>query len=303
MPSHLLREFLENNYVGKRLNLQEDSADQIRYSLNLFEKWLGRPAQAKDLSKRTVVDWMRWLAQSRAPSTVNSKRGAIVSLWNAMAECGLCPPPYRIPKLRQPARIPVAWTLEEVNKIFQQCAQLPGVWDGVPISLCWIMGILVLWDTAGRVSLLLKAKLEHVLLEHGKLLVPAENLKGRRADKLFTLHQQTLAVIRLTLPYPRERLFPFPHRKKRIWAHLKRILRMAGLPDDRKHMFHCFRRSSESYAARERGVQWAAAAVGHSVDVALRSYISPLIAPTQPALVQALPRPELPPYPQLRIVS
>ena len=108
--------------------------------------------------------------------------------------------------------------------------------------------------------------------------MPAEHRKGRRRDRLYTLHAQTMEVFRSTLPSPRRRVFPFPYKHRQIWSHLKRILDAAGLPSDKKHMYHCLRRSAESYAAAERGAQWAADAVGHAVEVARRSYISPLIA-------------------------
>jgi hypothetical protein len=86
-------------------------------------------------------------------------------------------------------------------------------------------------------------------------------------------------------------LFPFPHGDRRLWEHLKAILRAAGLPADRTHMFHCFRRSTESYAAAARGIQWAADAIGHSAAVAKRSYVARAIAPG-PKLIDAIPRPD-----------
>lgn len=302
MSSAVLTTFLEAVYIPERPNLLSNSADQLRIAVRAFDRWLGRPAEASDLTKQRIVEWMQCIASTCSSRTANSKRGAILSIWNAMAEHGLCPPPYRVPKLRQPQRIPVAWTLDQVNKIFEACANLPGEWEGVPVSLCWIMAILVFWDTAGRLQLVLRARVRDVLLDHGKLFVPAEHIKGRRADQLITLHPQTLAVIRLTLPSQRELLFPYPYHKRRLHIHFKQILRSAGLPDDRQHMFHCFRRTAESYAARERGVEWAAAAVGHSVQVAKQSYISPMIVPTKPELVEALPRPTIPDRPVLRLV-
>lgn len=298
-----LSQFLESVYLAERPDIQEGSAEQLRIAVRLFERWLGRPAEAKDLSAATLVAWMKWLAAERSPRTVNSKRGAILAVWNAMADRGLCDPPRRLPKLREPERIPVAWTIEEINAIFETCMRLPGEWEGVPVSLCWIVAILVCWDTAGRLELVLRARVRDVLFDRKKLFVPAEHIKGKRRDELIDLHEQTLHAIALTLPSNRERLFPFPFKRRAVWTHLKRILRAADLPDDRQHMFHCFRRTAESYAARERGLEWAAAAVGHSVEVARRSYISPLIVRTRPQLIEALPRPTIPAYTQLRVVS
>jgi hypothetical protein len=57
-------------------------------------------------------------------------------------------------------------------------------------------------------------------------------------------------------------------------------------------MFHCLRRSAESYAALDKGVQWAADAIGHSAEVAKRHYVNQDIAPG-PKLIDALPRPQV----------
>ena len=87
-----------------------------------------------------------------------------------------CPPPGKIPKLREPGRIPVAWTLGQVNRIFKAVDQLQGDWDGVPIGLAWRIGLLVFWDTGSRLGAVLGARLRHIDLVARTLLVPAENI-------------------------------------------------------------------------------------------------------------------------------
>ncbi len=285
-----IREFVEGQYLAMRPDLTEGSAKQLRTGLNLFERWLGRAATFSDLRRDNVLQWMRWLSDGRSPATVNSKRRAIIAIWNAAAEDGLCEPPGKVAKVREPRRIPVAWTLQQINRIFAAVSELPGEWSGVPVSLCWRIGLLVFWDTGSRLQVILKAHLDHVDLDAQTLFVPAEHLKGRKADRLFVLHEQTIDAIRQSLPSSREFLFPFPWQPCQMQPHLKRILKSAGLPSDSKRMFHCFRRTVSSLAAAQRGVEFSAAAIGHSVDVAKRSYISPLIY-REPSLIDALPRP------------
>jgi integrase len=244
------------------------------------------------LTRDNVLAWMRWLSDGRSPATVNSKRRALLTLWREAAEQGLCEPPPKIPKLKEPQRIPVAWTLGEIERIFAATEELTGEWDGVPVGLCWRIALLVFWDTGCRLGAVLGARLANVDMEAGTLFVPAEHLKGQREDRIFRLHPQTVAMIWESLPSEREMLFPYPYSHHRIWRYLKRILRSAGLPCDRHRMFHCFRRTAESYAAAERGIEWAASAIGHSVEVAKQSYVSPQIC-KPPALIDALPRPTL----------
>lgn len=287
-----LQDFLEGQYLPARLNMTAGSAEQIRVSLGLFDRWLGRPATFADLSKESLLAWMRWLAESRAPATVNSKRAALLALWNQATEDGLCVPSSRIPKAREPRRLPIAWTLGEVESILHAADKLSGTWNGISVALAWRVAFLVFWDTGCRLRTVLKAELRHVDVGARTLYVPAEHVKGRRADRMFLLHEQTVAAIGESLPSSRKMLFPFPFGRRQIWQHLKRILRAAGLPCDRRRMFHCFRRSAESHAAASRGIEFAAAAIGHGVEVARRSYVSPLIC-RPPALIDGLPRPRL----------
>ncbi len=291
-PAQDLRGFLESVYLRERPDFAPGSAKQIRSAVNLYSRWLRHSATFQDLSRDSLLSWMQWLRDGRSPATVNSKRRAIVTLWREAAEQGFCEPPPKIPQLREPRRIPVAWTITELEQIFAASNELMGTWQGVPVGLCWRIALLIFWDTGCRLAAVLGARLSDVDLEARTLYVPAEHIKGRRADRIFRLHPQTMGTIRESLPSSREKLFPYPYSPHRIWRYLKRILRSAGLPDDRKRMFHCLRRTAESYAARERGIEWAAAAVGHSVEVAKASYISPTIY-RPPALIEALPRPRI----------
>ncbi len=283
-----LSRFLETAYIPERLDLTDGTVAQLRVAVRMLSRYLERDATVADLSREVVLAWMRWLHQSRAPATVNSKRRAIVAIWNAAAERDLCSLPHRIPKLKEPRRIPVTWNMSEVDRIFAVLSRLPGEWSGVPVPLCWRIALLVFWDTGNRLNPVMQATLSQVDLAAGTMLVPAEHVKGRGEDRVHWLHSQTLDSIRASLPSRREKLFPFPWGMTQVWRHLKKILRDARLPDDSKHMFHCFRRTAESYAAAERGVAWAASAIGHSVAVAKKSYVSPAIC-RPPALVEALP--------------
>ena len=281
-----------DTYLLDRLDLARGTVGQMRIAVRLLGQYIqGEPTLA-DLTKPTLLAWMRWLTKGRAPATVNSKRRAILCLWNAAADQDLCPPPPKIAKLKEPRRIPVAWTLPEVERLFGAIDKLPGRWEGVPVACCWRLAVLLLWDSGARLDALMRARPRDVDLTHAVWHVPAEHIKGRREDREFRLHPQTVAAVAASLPSGRRLLFPFPCGRRQVWLHLKRILRSAGLPDDRKRMFHCLRRSAESYAAAERGVAWAASAIGHSVAVARKSYVSPAIC-QPPALVEALPRPKL----------
>jgi len=291
-----LERFLQAEYLRGRW-LDPKTQQQMAISVRLLDRWAretGRqsPVQLHDLTRNLIIDWMMWLGKCRQPKTVNNKRGDVLTLWREGNRQGKCGPAEEVRKMPEPNREPTAWTLAEIDAIFEQCNRLPGTWDGVRVSLAWKIGFLLFWDTGGRLGEVIQAKMPQLRLNEKSLHVPAEHRKGKRADKIYALHDQTLDVILASLPTSRQRIFPFPYQRRQVWPHLKRILRAANLPDDREHMFHCFRRSAESYAARDRGVQWAADAIGHSVEVAKRHYINQQIAPG-PRLIDVLPRPQV----------
>jgi integrase len=288
-----IADYLQSVYLPPRLDLAAGSAEQLRIAIRRFSVWLGREAQLPDLAPDTLLAWMQALrADGLAPATINSRRLSLLAIWNDAAERGLIPPPpRRLPRLRVPDRTPEAFTLDEMRRLMEACRRVPGLWGGVPAALCWQLAISVLWDTAARVGSLLAARMTDVDLERCLWHVPAEAVKGRRADRLFRLHPDTVALIRESVTDwpPRELLFPFPWGERQVWRHLGRILQDAELPTDRRHKFHCVRRSSESYAAAQIGIAGAAELVGHSEQVARRHYVCPRIA-GQRALIDVLPR-------------
>lgn len=289
--SWFLATYLDQVYTPSHPGIQPRSVEQLRCSISLLERYAGGPLVLTDLSRLLVGAWMRWLEQQRAPATVNAKRSAILTLWRAAAEADLANPCPRIPKLVEPRRIPTAWTMKEISAILAACAKAPGRWGPLKAQDAWPGLILLLWDTGARIGTAMAARLADLDLRRRTWHAPATHMKGRREDRLFVLSRQTIAALGPISKPDRERLFPYPFHPRQLWPDYKAILRRANLPDDRVHLFHCVRRSAESHAARRRGVEWAAAAVGHRREVAERSYISPQIC-RQPRLIDALPRPK-----------
>jgi len=287
----LLLTDLLNRYVSGRLGLGNNAAQQMAISVRLLDRHLGRPATLSDLSEELLVHWLRAMRQAgRSPATCNSKRGSLLTLWRYAARLRLCPPAPEVDRFVEPDRLPAVWSLEEVGRLLAAASEERGRWGGVRASLCWRIAIGLIWDTGVRIGSVLRARLASVDIDRGWWHVPAEHCKGGRGDRLFRLHAETMDFIKLSLSHPREMLVPYPRHPRRIFLDLKRILARAGLPSDRSRMFHCLRRTAESYGAAAGGIEWAAAAVGHSVTVARRSYVSPMVAPG-PTLADVLPRP------------
>lgn len=288
------------------------SVGQLRVALNSFERFIARPvpggpagATLAQLNRSKLLDWRNARrAAGRRPATINSQVGSLLALWNFAAERGAIAPPPRIRHLVEGLDPPAAWTLEQFGRIVEAARRAPGKIDGVPAALVWEIALAVLWDTACRVGEVFWAEVAEIDLEQRTWSVPAAKRKGGRVGKLYRLHPDTIALIRASLGAPRRWLLPFPSRGAArpidtFRRRFRRIVQAAGLPADRRHLFHCIRRTAESHAAAARGIAWAAEAVGHGESVARRHYIAPsIVAP--PALIDALPRP---PAPALRVMS
>jgi len=280
---------LLTSYVSEHPDLADCSRQALTYSLNNFRKFLGHEPVVEDLNKTTILAWMAWAGQKQSPRSVNHHRTNLLSLWNFAADLELIQPPRRIPKRKEPHREPVVWTLEDVQRLYSATDLLEGEWCGVPIRLAWKVALAVLYDTAARIGTLFQADLTEINLTTGQWHVPYNHLKGGRADRIFQLHADTISVIQDSLITPRKKLWPFPFGRRQLWFHWRKLLNLAGLQYDRHRGFHCLRRTAESYAAANMGIEFAAAAVGHSVEIARKHYISSTICKS-PNLIDGLPR-------------
>jgi integrase len=292
----LLRLYLRSRHVGR------EHAGQLASAVRSLSAWLSRPATTDDLSRDNATGWLNSLSPGLSAASVNRYRRNLLALWNFAADLEVCRPPRKVPRVTEPQRIPVAWSMDDFCRLLEAADQATGFWAGIPAALCWRAGLLLLWDTAARIGELLVARTSEFDAASATWLVPAEHRKGRRADKLYRLHPETVTAVLATCPEDRHSLWPFPSARRQVWPAFKEVLGIAGLPADRAHLFHCIRRTSESHAAAVMGIAWAAAATGHSEAVARASYVSPLIA-APPALVDVLPRPHSPTGPRFRIVG
>jgi len=262
--------------------------------------YYGRPPIVADLTRDGVHAWLDALAaDGRKNATINSKRSAILALWNFCADEIELRPPRRVKRWKRAADEPVGWTAEQFASLLQATDRMRGTWYGVPASLCWRFALLVCYDTACRFGELWHARAEAVDLDSGRWTVPAEHTKTGQG-RTYALHPDTCAAIAATLDAPRVRLWPFPCRRRQVWVHFDRLLCLADLPRGRKRKWHCLRRTAESLAAKQRGTAWAAEAVGHTEQVAKRHYLVPDLYEA-PRLIDALPRPD--PAPALSIFA
>ncbi|MFH1923801.1 MAG: phage integrase SAM-like domain-containing protein [Planctomycetota bacterium] len=271
--------FLRETYVPERMvGSSPGSVEQNAVAVRRFSRQLGRPSMIEDLTDESLSGHLGWLLdQGLSRATVNSSRGSLVSLWRHAYRKKLLTELPTVEKLKEYKRLPEAWTLEELARLLQACAETPGWIGGLKACDFWQALVLVLYRTGLRRRADMEIEQSHVDLQTGWLFVPGENQK-QKADQRFRLSEDAMdAIRRIWLP-PRRLLFPWPNRLRRLYYRFDTILGRSGLPSTRKDKFHKIRRTTASYIAKVAGAEAAGRQLGHSGSDVTKRYIDPTIA-------------------------
>ncbi len=279
-----LREVFEQMYIPHKLAGASDSTcRQYRASLKNFDLFLAsiginRPAEICDLRDDLVHRVAYWLVKERKcrPHSALKLQENLLAIWRFLVSRHFILDSPDVKMINVPKLIPTAWTKEQLRTLWQACQKQEGEYSGIPCSLWWHALHSVIWDTGERISAVMQCRWTDLDLEGGYLHVQAEYRKGKTEDRLFRLHPDTVSLLdrmRNTVNGP---IFPPPRGKvTNLWNHYKALLRGAGLPDDRSHMFHCLRRSTASWLEVAGGD--ATEQLGHSSREITKKYLDPRI--------------------------
>jgi integrase len=241
-PATPLLDVCNDTYFPQRLTItSKDTTRQYEIALRFFGRHLGHTPLLSDLTDDNLYAFIRHLQDlGLATTTINDRVGRLRALMEWLGRRKHIDRLPTVERLREPRRIPQAWTEEQLVKLFASVAQEDRDVGIIPGRLWWRACFALAWNTSERVSALMS--LEWSWLDGDKLHVPAESRKGRRRDMLYTLWDETLATLEPLREYGCEHILEFPH----CWPHtfylrFGRILDRAGLPNDRKHKTHCLR--------------------------------------------------------------
>jgi excisionase family DNA binding protein len=258
------------------------TVEHYAYTINVFGEMLGRLATIADLTDDNVLALMRHVTdQGRAAATANSYRKCVVALWAWLAKRRYVDYWPAVPKLPEPKRVPRAWSQEELARLIQACRETPGTIGAVPSPHWWLAFHGVAWDTGARTGELLSLEWAWLDTSRGILTVPAEKRKGKTKDAAYQLMEDTLKCLeRIRTPHPLI-FFGLGH-KSSFWQRYGRLLKRAGLPNNRYTKPQKLRRSHASWLKLAGGD--ATASLGHSTDAVTRqSYLDPTISNEAPA--------------------
>jgi integrase len=288
-----LRQFLDQVYAPLRLIGTTGSGHrQYRTLVNRLAAFLEREPMLSDLNETTVAAFLaNTVATGRGPVTANSRLRIIRTL-HRFARRKKFPVPDLddVDKLPVPKRLPKAWTMAEMETLLAACERMTGRLMGVPESRYWKALILAIYDTGLRISAAREIRWNEIDFATGVLFVPAERMKNL-VEQTFTLHPQTIEAIVATLPPRRRLVFSWPFSKPHVlWDRLRKLLKLAGLPDDCKSMFHRLRRTCATHLASVAGPAAAIRQLGHQNETTIARYIDPRFMSHHQAAL-SLPRP------------
>lgn len=281
----LLREFFDVHFAPVKLALA-CTQTVYQYGLNMqrFDEFLGKSATLSDLTDQNIGQACQWLMRKKqlSISSASKLRENLCTLWKfAFAKQMVQSLPV-IPHIREPRRIPRAWSREELTTLWQYLSKLPGVIGDIPENIWYQSLVAVLWDTGERIGAVWQVAWPQVDLDGGWMTVRAEQRKGRKSDRLYKLRPETIALLR-QIQQTHGRVWPWPFCETYLWQRWKQLLRRAGLPDGREFAFHCFRKSVGSHIAAAGGN--AQQALDHaSQETTTLIYLDPrIVKPPQPS--------------------
>lgn len=250
----------------------ENTACQLRYSVQRFERWAGRSLVVSDLQDDLFNQWVadEQKVVGRSPATVARDRRNVLTLWRGayldrVAEVG----PGRIRPCKIPRKVPTAWTPDEMRLILKLVSLLYGRHpNGSKWADWWEALIRTAWDSGLRRGDLFEVRNENY---SNDVLVVLQGKTGW--PKLSKLRPETQDALTRAGCFERETWFELPYSERYFATYFTRIVQSAGV---RKGTFKWIRRASATAAeiARPNG---AMQHLGHRTNgLAYIHYVDPV---------------------------
>lgn len=268
-----------------RTQPKSNTARLFEQSIRQFSLTLLRHAEVEDLTEERMTQHVvRRQLKETAAGTIAGEQRKLYALWRFACKQGYLKIWPTSHPLRVPARIPRAWTVDELTKLFASTKHATDV-GSVDGPLWWGALFSCLWDTGERIAAMMSLRWDGVDLDGLTVYLPAEVRKGGQIDRLYPISESTAQLLR---KLPREyRPFFWPYDATTLYNRLKKMLLKGGLPADRRSKFHRIRRSTASHYEAAGGN--ATELLGHTSRTVTRTYLDPRIVKTASA-VDLLPR-------------
>lgn len=251
----------------------DGAAYQIDRSCRVFGEWLGRPATVEDLTDKQVSEWACWLETEYAGETAYGHRSRLLGVWRFAARRKLCDPPAEVRPIPRPEPMPVANTVEDVEKLIAACDQMREVLSGgvtlgeylaCVVGVCYASGL-----RRGDVWGL-----------HRSEILPDGTLRRR-------MHKTGHVICPRIPPDLAARVLRLPGEMPLAWHSSPRMFslawqRMRALAGVACEGPQQLRKTGATWVAHDHGIQAAREFLGHKTLGMVRYYVDQAIAAPQP---------------------
>lgn len=243
---------LLSRYCTARPNLSDGSIEQLQVAVNLTTEWLGREVSVAEIFEEEPFErfvwWLStslWRGKKRSPATVAGRRASLLTLWDFAFRKRLWPLPMPdrrdLAPLKVPDEDPTSWWPEEWDLILATARTAPAIRHWTPDH--WLTMLDCFWRSAERLTGMLQCELTDI--DNDVLNIRAEYTKDKKAGILKLGPALADTLRRLERRAGCLKIWDFPGCEETLRNHYRNdILIPAKLPHDRKHLFHCIRRTS-----------------------------------------------------------
>jgi integrase len=258
------------------------------YTLRSWAEFLGREPTVDDLEELRVAQFLAHRVREKAPATAAKDRAQIRAMWDFCSRRSLCKTWPAVPRIVVPERVPEAWLTEEMKRLLDSASKEPGMVYGFTMAAVFRAILLVCYDTGERISSVMELKSADV--RGCNVIFRAEERKGRRRDILREISVETADALLAVHRGPDDTAIPWDKCETYIYNVLKRILKRAGLPTDRRSKFHRIRKTTASYYEAACGSGSAQRLLDHANAKTTKAYLDPRIVPAGAAAPTVLPK-------------
>jgi integrase len=298
--------YWRDTYARLKLAGKSDNTKRLyKNTIDQFARCLGRPPLLSDLNDDTVAGFIAWTVDEpmmrygkiggrRSPRTANKHRDQLLAIWRFAARKRHVEQFPDVEPLKEPKRLPRAWSEEQMQAILASARDFRGSnlgnrsYGGIPCGVWWEVFLQLLYFTGLRVGAALQLRVFDFDAGRRRLFVPAEFQK-QNADQSFPLGEEFAAALALFIAIkPRETIFEWPLSVQSVYNHYKAILKRAGLPAGRFDKFHKIRRTSATFAELFAGTGTATKHLGHADARVTERYLDRTMLP-EVNVAEALP--------------
>lgn len=265
-----LNDFISQHYWPEHaLSLKPASLAQLRWSIAAFEKHLKRTATIDDFNRLVVIGFLAARQQEVSAATTNKDRRGLLCLWRLAAELRLCDWPHRLPKVKQPHKVPHTFSADEMTRLIHAARHCDH-------ASYWTSLLLSGYDTAARISALMACRIEDCCFTNRTLRLRPENSKTNTEQILPIAVDTAAAIAAHVLGRDRsELIWDYHHHPRRRFIHFRHLCESAMPPVvlPKGACFHSLRRTTATLIAQDLGIAQASALLGHSSQAVTARYI------------------------------